>query len=1002
MTNVWAQVDRFNDGDQVDAETLNTPVDQLASRTEYLKRRLKAVSESGYQSSLILEDVALKYASGTPNAGDIVYRGAEGFDRAQARMHLYDDFTASDSAFTLGVLISVDSDAKQGDVLIYGKLDLPGWFIKPSMILQSDEDFRPGRYYLSAVEPGRITAHPNGPVIYIGSFHSDDFQDNKDEFPEGSMACINPQFLDIGQSHVHRAYPLVARPAGSIDDNQVLGYFPDETKSSTGDGGSSGNEIDDVTRKDKYPSLIFGGTWTSTDDVRYVFKLAKGSYSWGNVKLNWTKDGSSAYQEVEIPAPGVFVDLDNGLKVKVRFPEATNKDAVVSDIGDCTWTLSFPHAGKGWVNHSTDAIASTGLDVQASEGVQPSMHALFTGRWSQKATTVTLLFPDKLYRKGFSDGISDGDTVALGDTEYTFTSDTDTAETDGYVLLGATVLESLHNLAAKTNSSVGEAAVFVKEDSSELITCDIAPGNCDTVISGASFEVVGGTIKCAVVFDSSFTVLGIILDESAYTPISLGEIKVYVYAENASTEQNYACNTGTRLIAVVYDFAPDAVYDYNMGLHQEIAYYFPPVPAQAAGLFVNGVEMEEATLYPDNPTYAIGHSTLYWMEDATGKLPWPDLADGRDTEIDPAYDKTMTFYFVVGFQGATGPVTSLTPAPDSPIKLYTYGTNDSAVTGDLMIDASLDLKVVDSGETGYQVAKRGKGGNLLAGPVVEKIVAGPGIAITQTPGAPAGQGTVTITLDDETIRGHFTEVALENAKQEKLGLFPYISLLGWGDSNNIPSAFTMMLRVPSNLDDDKEYKLQLRLVMFGTTGYDNSDTLKVAGLQLEYNILPDYTDDSHLSLKNGLIVPDSVRDISVPFGHQEGGVYKYVAYDPFVATTDSAKEKENDVCVALSNLAIPDTGEFTGTAKNSAKLKPGYLVAVRISRTAPTLVNSGTSYAAYTAPVGFLSLEWTLEEAEKTTEYSSDLTPEEKARLNSAEITTEDLRYFVKKHYGVS
>jgi hypothetical protein len=43
-------------------------------------------------------------------------------------------------------------------------------------------------------------------------------------------------------------------------------------------------------------------------------------------------------------------------------------------------------------------------------------------------------------------------------------------------------------------------------------------------------------------------------------------------------------------------------------------------------------------------------------------------------------------------------------------------------------------------------------------------------------------------------------------------------------------------------------------------------------------------------------------------------------------------------------------------------LKPGYLVAVRISRTDPPQTTVGASVSPYTGQIGFLSMEWTLEE----------------------------------------
>lgn len=943
MFSSWSQVDVLEDGNSVNAETFNKPIGQLASRTDYLKRRLGSILENGVQSSLILPDVDIsKDVEYSPDVGNVVFYDNDNqeFRKAQAKMSLYDDFKAADSAFTVGILIRKTDGI--GDVLIYGKLNIGGdSAFKKDKMFKTGESFRSGRYYLSATEPGKLTANPSGPLIYVGSFYSNG--DDSGDFTAASVAYVNPQFLDIGTSHVHRAYSLVARPAGHVENNRVIGYLP---------VGAVPNN-----REVTCPSMIFGGTWTSTSDVNYNFSLSENG-AWGDVKLRWYKNGdSSKYKEVEIPAPGVYVDLDNGLTVKMLFPEADNTHAYTDLPEDMrTWeTLEFPYAGKGWVDHSVDAIAS-GPEPELNPGeVSPVVKTLISGSWPDNDNAVMVLFPGKIQNKTFTDEDS---SVEINGTVYQFvTPGTDVSAGVVPVKKAATVEETLFNLAKTYNSGFDSALAFVLGDT--LVVCDSEmTGTGVTTHQGVpadGFGIVGGTIPAMVVYDSSYGLLGApVYNQQTYTPIKQGDLNITVYAEGATTDHPGVCMIGTRLSAAAYDYSPDAIYDYAMGLHQEVDYYFPPVPAQAAGLFVNGVEMESYDLFPSNPTYKIGAKTLHWMEDEAGKLPWSDSVSDHDDVIDPSNDKTMTFYFVVGFQCSTGPVTSLVPAPGSAVKLYTHGTNDAAYTGDLMIDVALDMSVSDAGVSGYNVAKEGKGGKLLAGPVVERIKAGNGIVISQPKGCPLGQGTVTIGLDDGTMKGQFSEIALENAKQEKIGLFPYVSLLGWSNSSSIPSAFTAMMRVPSGLEN-KKYQLQVKAVMFGTVSYSNAARQSAAGVQFEYNILPDFTDKTHKSLKSGLMIPDTPRTVAIPLGHKVGTSWEYVAYDPFVVTTDTTVEEESDVIVPAFNGPIPQLSEFTGKIPD---LRPGYLVSVRISRTG----NPDSGYSSYTGPLGFLSFEWALEE----------------------------------------
>ena len=951
----WVQVDKFNDGDFVNADTLNTPIDQLASRTEYLKRRLGSIIDEGVQSALILNDVTLAADEADKmTIGSIVYLTEEdGFKLAQAKMHLYDSYVADATAFTVGVLIAKKN--KTGDVLIYGKLDIGGNpLFEASNMLQSGEKLKSGRYYLSATEAGRITSKPSGPLIYVGSFHSAATEGGG--FSSDAMACINPQFMDIGTSHVHRAYPLVARPAGHLSGTSVIGYLPD-------------NHADTTKR---YPSLIFGGTWTQKDGDKIVYNFTlENSSTWGTVTLKWQKDGKPDTYSVKIPAPGVFVDLDNGLKVKVKFPEANSQNAFTSDLSNSSersWSLTFPDAGKGWVNHENISVASV-IGEQASAGeTVPKMKVRFSGVFTHDKQNLYCAVPTK-YSSATINTPTLLDEVALVGTgkKYKFVSDGETAPT-GFipVPIAGTIKESLTNLVNVANESPENAVLVALGNRIYSLNCQLRIGTgYQTEHAVSSFDVVAGSISSMFVYNSRYELLAERLSgNSTYSDIPLSNtgIDILVYAENATSDPgyNYTCQPGTVLKAEVYDPAPDAIYEYVMGLHQSIDYYFPPVPAQSAGLFVNGVEMENAALFPDNPTYMIGRKTIYWMEEDAEHLPWPAGITGHDDPVEPSDDKTMAFYFIVGFQCASGPVTSIVPAPNAPIKIYTYGTKEPAYTGDVMIDADFDFHVNDAGVPGYKVAKEGKGGALLAGPVVEKIKAGNGIIVKSDPGCPKGQGTVTIALDNGTIRDHFNEIALENAKQEKLGLFPYISLLGWRSGyNNIPSAFTVMMRVPTSLDQNKNFRLQLRMTMFGAGGY-SSQLRRVAGIQLEYNILPDYTGDTHNSLKTGLIAPTSPRQINVPFGHSDGGSMQvYEAFDPFVATTEDNEQapKSDDVCVAFSDLPIPSNEELEGVV-----LKPGYLVAVRISRVSPTNVGGNTGNSEYTDPIGFLSMEWSLEE----------------------------------------
>jgi hypothetical protein len=409
-----------------------------------------------------------------------------------------------------------------------------------------------------------------------------------------------------------------------------------------------------------------------------------------------------------------------------------------------------------------------------------------------------------------------------------------------------------------------------------------------------------------------------------------------------------------------YDEEPYAKYDYVIGMDPDMSKHWPPVPARSAALVVNGVEMDSKALFPDSPTVSFGRRTVYWFEDGTNTKPWPEAFERRDAAIDPALDKSEVMHWVRGFQGSTGPVTSIQAREGSPLKVYGYGTDKAANTGDLEIAADFDFEVVDGGLPGFMVPKKGVGGKLVGGPVVERIKAGPGIDIVSQAGSPAGQGTVIVALDNGAYLSQFSDIALENAEQAKIGMFPYIRLKGYsGNVISSPSAFTATMRVPTNLPDGR-YALRMQASVFGESGFSDASK-QVACISLAYNILPDYNVDSGLgycNLKSGLLKPDAERFISIPFGHREEQGIKYNGFDPVLLTTDDVDvEDEDDVVEKVLGGVVPLSAEFNQQQLPSdPELRPGYLVGIRMSR----VVSRGAGITPYRAALGFINLSWSI------------------------------------------
>lgn len=941
---MWSQLKQYSDGENLDAKTLNGPIGQLGDRTSYLYSRLKSLMSGGKMSAVILADVELATDAYEPDVGNVVYLDNDSgkFAKAQATMSLYDDFTAADSAFTVGILQRKEGGV--GDVIAYGSLDLnPGGvqFDKADMI-EDGEEFRPGRFYLSANQAGRLTANPSGPRIYVCTISA---SVGKSGLFDGN-AIVSPQFLDLGTSHVHRTAVLTARPAGSLSP---AGYLPLSY---------------DSDHPERSLALRFGGTWTGKEPVVYEFVLPSPSATWsGGVTLRWTENGKVT-REAQIYAPDEEVQISNGLTARLTMPGAS-ATAAYSNLDEEArkWgALEFPSAGRGWTSHEGFALAAGDVD---------GFRVAVRGRFDASPLAVNVAFPEsaQLVELG---AIADGTTFEYGQTTFEFTEDTE-AHPDK-VPVGTCLADSALFLAEALEKS-GEKGRFAVFESygGAVATLLVMDGdqvdNTQSVVlsvdeeRGAAFDVIGATGVKMVVFDGNGRVLGdsaIVTEASSYVWNDIGELSVMMYQTQSAPVVTVPA--GTVVSGTATDDEPDAIYDYVIGMDPQIANYWPPVPPKSAALVVNGVEMDNKALLPENPTVSFGRSTIHWFEDDTGRKPWPEAIESRDAPIDPSEDKTEVMHWIRGFQGASGPVTSLQVKAGSPLRIYGYGTEDYSNTGDLEISADFDFSVENGGAPGYNVPKRGRGGKLIAGPVVERIIGGAGINVIKRAGCPQGQGEVVIALEDGSYRSQFADIALENAEQAKIGMFPYIRLKGYTTTISHPSAFTATMRVPSNLPDGK-YRLMVYANVFGETGFSEA-AQRFACIRFSYNILPDLTaphDEMYSNLKTSLLVPDVERTVLVPLGHQAtdgSGKIVYNGFDPvLVSTNDPGMADKSDVVAKVLGANIPDEQDFIlQRLPEPPALRPGYLVGIRMSRA----VTQASGKDPYTDALGFINLSWAL------------------------------------------
>ena len=385
----------------------------------------------------------------------------------------------------------------------------------------------------------------------------------------------------------------------------------------------------------------------------------------------------------------------------------------------------------------------------------------------------------------------------------------------------------------------------------------------------------------------------------------------------------------------VYD-SENNEYWYHMAAGTTLANFWPPIPAQCASLVLDGIELQSKNVDPDNGVFFVGSDTIHLNGSA--------FSPSNLSAI-------ITFHFIRYAGSDSGVVTSLQAKEGSPIVIRKCGTKTPGKgqqTGDLEIDANFDFGTKDANEPGYNVVKGYKDGNFLLGPVVGSIKKGPGISVTSS-GA-GGTGDVIISADS-SVSGDFDTIALQNAKEEMIGLFPYVKLPPYNSA--VPSAFTAKFQVPVDIADiENGYNILFYATMFGYDGVISGADTATFTLGFTYNILPNmYGNYSRSNFKTGLISGDP-RTIPIDFAAG------YTGFDPVLLTNDTSipasPTSANGVIRCDDMFQSPPCGNQNITTLET--VRPGYLVSVRLS----SEMYAGSDNNYYRGAVGVVALRWKL------------------------------------------
>ena len=404
-----------------------------------------------------------------------------------------------------------------------------------------------------------------------------------------------------------------------------------------------------------------------------------------------------------------------------------------------------------------------------------------------------------------------------------------------------------------------------------------------------------------------------------------------------------------------------AGYRLNLGMYPGMARFVPPLPANGAELTVGGIELRGAE-FGDRKQWEIVQGAEEgsgpWLVWYGGEISAVSTTAPFEWDADLSLQKARDIVLHVNRMrvGPTGFVTSLQAAPGSILKVTSAQTGAVAAQGALQVGLDVNFKSQAGGAAGSEVVKRIEGGTFVTGPVVERVVGGPGVDVDRQ------QGTVTVSVSNAMYSGDFETIALKNAKQDLAGgVFPYTKLLRWtnGASNNVMSGFTAKFRVPDSIpyNAGKGYHVVVSASVFGE---ESTDIDKVAAFKLSGSMLADQACSDAIASDTGMAgsiaSPVSGPGIAV-LARFAGG---YSAFDPILVHGFG-----NASGVGPGSLVLPDTDQrmrdgsmwLLASADTRMVVYPGYFVGISIERCDLPARSSATPYAP---AIGFLSLRWNL------------------------------------------
>lgn len=370
MSQNWTPLVRPpSDGELVNQAVAGRAIQSLQQRTDFLYQRLNDFSAQN--GKLVIQQARLEPSV---SIGDWVYYDpdTDRYGKAIAEGEYNSElkqYYASKRSYVVGICITASNGL--GSILMGGWIEnLSKLGISPEQMLESTQvssSFTPGRYYLSRVQPGKMTKIVGAPIIQVGFFNL-------------NKAFVFPQQKDIFEAHVHHRFKLASKPSSSqntsgtgwmgISGKQFVDNFRSKSSPVTpprniqiaikGNGGTTSPSLGESFRIEIYrPSSvpggeigyrIFSGSTLDIDDPDSGTANITGIL---NTTVSWPDYGDW----IEIPSTGIsiaFIRVDRFPFTSTPYSTSLEQDYKDSSIGikliQDSYNIFYPDDLRGWTN----------------------------------------------------------------------------------------------------------------------------------------------------------------------------------------------------------------------------------------------------------------------------------------------------------------------------------------------------------------------------------------------------------------------------------------------------------------------------------------------------------------------------------------------------------------------------------------------------------------------------------------------------------------------------